>query len=140
MKEAGLAAVFGTSDDLMEFCGAIFDEIGCWNGGNAYLTRNGLLKNECGAEDCTYYLRERQKASVIEAIWAKDDISWQYKTAISHVTFDVLEDGEVYCRGIVFALADVPEARSLGGAAAPHADADLDATHPTTPSSARSIL
>jgi hypothetical protein len=40
-------------------------------------------------------------------VWGKDDTSWSYETDIPHATFDVLEDGEVYCRGIVFALADL---------------------------------
>ena len=29
-KAAGLVVVFGASDDLMEFRGAIYDEIGCY--------------------------------------------------------------------------------------------------------------
>jgi hypothetical protein len=38
----------------------------------------------------------------IEAIWGKDGYSWTYKTDIPHATFDIFEDGEKFCRGIVF--------------------------------------
>jgi hypothetical protein len=37
MKAAGLVAVFGASDDLMEFRGAIYDEAGCYDGGTVYV-------------------------------------------------------------------------------------------------------
>lgn len=107
MKAAGLVAVFGASDDLMEFRGAIDDELGAWQGAAAYLTSAGLLKNECSQDDCPYHAKERDKAFVIEAIWDRDGIPWQYKTTIPHVTFDVYEDDDVYCLGIVFALVDV---------------------------------
>ncbi len=110
MKFAGLVCVFGASDDLMEFRGAVYDEVGVWNGGEAYFTKLGLLENECEESDCPYHAREREKACAVEAIWAENNISWQYKTDIPHVTFVVKEDDDVYCRGIIFALADVPEA------------------------------
>lgn len=110
MKAAGLVAVFGASDDLCEFRGAIHDEVGCCDGGEAYLTPKGLLENECSEGACPYHEREREKAAFIEIVC--DDQGegpfWTYETTIPHATFDVVEDGEVYCRGIVFALADVP--------------------------------
>ncbi|HET8685200.1 MAG TPA: hypothetical protein VFM18_00895 [Methanosarcina sp.] len=42
-----LVVVFGASDDLMEFRGAIDDELGAWEGTTAYLTKDGLLQNDC---------------------------------------------------------------------------------------------
>lgn len=108
-KEAGLVIIFGASDDLMEFRGAVHDEIGCYEGGDAYFTRRGLLFNECDNEQCPHFARLKKTATIITAVWDGDpDYSWTYKTSIPHATFDVLEDGERYCRGIVFALADVP--------------------------------
>lgn len=107
-KYTGLVVVFGASDDLMEFEGAIRDEVGCFDGGTAYLTSEGLLENECDNEDCPHFLRLREKATTIEAIW-NAGCSWSYETDIPHATFDIMEDGEKYCRGIVFALADVKE-------------------------------
>lgn len=106
-KKAGLVIVFGASDDLMEFRGAIHDEFDCYGGGSVYLTHVGLLTNECENEDCPHFERLKKTATTINAVWGTEGYSWVYKTAIPHATFDILEDGEKYYRGIVFALADV---------------------------------
>jgi hypothetical protein len=105
-KSAGLVIVFGASDDLMEFRGAIRDEIDCYDGGKAYLTAEGLLTNECENDECPHFERLRGKGATIEAVWGRNDITWIYETAIPHETFTIVEDGETYCIGIVFALAD----------------------------------
>lgn len=109
-KAAGLVVVYGYSDDNMEFEGAIRDEIGCYDGGTAYLTRDGLLQNDCDDDECPHFEKLKQKASTIEAIWSPGDeqYSWIYKTDIPHATFEIIEDDLPFCRGIVFALADVP--------------------------------
>jgi len=113
MKAAGLVAVFGASDDLMEFRGAIDDETSPSREGEP-IGRNGLINSRCDdGDDCPYYKDEVARAARIFANW--DDgsgYSWTYTTTIPHATFDVVEiDGderELYCRGIVFAIADVP--------------------------------
>lgn len=96
-KDNGFVIVYGASDDLMEFDGAVEDEFGCFNGGKAWICRDrttyGLITDDCGC---------------IEALWCKeDDITWTYKTDIPHETFMIYDDGEKYCRGIVFKLEDV---------------------------------
>jgi hypothetical protein len=49
-------------------------------------------------------------------LWAEEgDYSWTYATEIPHATFEVIEDDGPYCRGIVFALADVPARGPLNG-------------------------
>lgn len=113
-KECGLAIVFGASDDLMEFRGAIYEELGTYDGGSAFVTENGLVENECEeGEDCPYFKKELEKAQEIIAEWCPRDgegntyASWLMKTEIPHKTFDVMEDGELYCRGLVFSLSDV---------------------------------
>lgn len=106
-KTAGLVIVYGASDDLMEFEGAIADEVGCYEGGTAYLDSAGLFQNECSDDDCPHFARLKQRAATIEAVWDEDGYSWTYKTAIPHETFEVLENGEKYCRGIVFELASL---------------------------------
>lgn len=108
-KQKGIVVVFGASDDLMEFRGAIHDEVGCYDGGFAYLTPHGLLENDCDDHECPYFEKIKAKASTIEAIWDEEGYSWIYKTQIPHETFEIMEDGEKYCRGIVFALSDVPK-------------------------------
>lgn len=108
LKSAGLVAVFGASDDLMEFRGAIYDEVGCYNGGTAHLTSDGLVTNNCDDEDCPYFAKLKEMCPTIEALWDEGGFSWRYKTAIPHATFVIKEDDDDYCEGIVFALADVP--------------------------------
>jgi hypothetical protein len=104
MAEAGLVAVFGASDDLMEFRGAIYDETGAYGGTNVRVSPEGLLE-KCD-DRCHYYRRAAARAVTIKALWAQGGYSWRYETGIPHATFVINEDGEPYCEGIVFALAD----------------------------------
>ena len=114
-KAAGLIVIFGASDDLMEFRGAITAEFNCYDGGMAHINAKGLLPNRENVEDDVELkdLFARQpSARSIEALWtAEDGYSWTYRTDVPHATFEIVEDGEPYCRGIVI---DVPD---LGGAA-----------------------
>lgn len=107
MKDARLVAVFGASDDLMEFRGAIYDEVGAINGGTAYVTKAGMFTNECSNDECPYCAKEREKAMPIIAVWDSNGFSWRINTEVPHVKFIIKEDGENYCEGIVFALDDV---------------------------------
>ena len=106
---AGLVVMHGGSDDLVYFAGAISDELGANDGGEFMLTSKGLVRSECDeGENCPYFEKLKAGAAVVEALWCKEpDYSWTYKTAIPHETFEIVEDGFPYCRGIVFALADV---------------------------------
>ena len=106
MKGSGLVAVFGASDDNMEFRGAISDEVGCYGGGTAYLDRDGLLQNDCEDEGCPYFAKIKESAATITALWDVDGIAWRYETKIQHVKFTINEDGTAWCEGIVFALSD----------------------------------
>jgi hypothetical protein len=107
-RATGLVVVYGASDDLMEFDGAIYDEISCYDGGTAYLLPTGLLENDCDNDDCPHFEKIKQAALTIEALWSKEgDYSWTYKTNIPHATFEVAEEGVPYCRGIVFSMADL---------------------------------
>ena len=108
-KEANLVVVFGYSDDNMEFRGAIYDEISCYDGGVAYLTCDGLVKNKCDHDDCPYYQKEKDLAETITATWNKDgeEFAWVYETTIPHEVFNIFDDGEPHCKGIVFDLRDV---------------------------------
>lgn len=111
-KADGLVIVYGASDDLMEFDGAINDELGAYNGTTAYLDAGGLLDNACSSgDDCPHFERRKKTARTIKAVWcAKDSATWTYQTDIPHETFDVHEGDEHYCRGIVFALRDTKPA------------------------------
>ncbi|QLJ16741.1 hypothetical protein H0H12_12770 [Pseudomonas putida] len=110
-QSAGLVILCGASDDLMEFYGARREEIGCYDGGTAFVDADGVLPDrDCldGDEELAEYVQRQKSAKSIEALWCKEDgYSWTYKTEIPHATFEVVEDEEPYCRGIVFALADL---------------------------------
>jgi hypothetical protein len=111
-KAAGLVIVVGASDDLMEFFGAIRDEGNCYCGGTVRFDANGVLPeyedldrdNEVEMRD--YFDRKRLAVS-IEAKWcAPGGYDWSYETIIPHVTFDLYDNGDLYCRGIAFSMAD----------------------------------
>jgi hypothetical protein len=118
-KAAGLVIVYGASDDLMEFEGAINEELGAYDGTTARVSPLGLLKawEDVEGDEETFEAYFKQKAAgfkEIEAVWSHEDMpdtSWRYKTDIPHAVFDVMEDGDIYCRGIVFALADCGSAQ-----------------------------
>jgi len=113
MRDAGLVAVYGASDDLMEFNGAIHDEVGAWNGGTAYLTSAGLLANDCENDDCPHFKKLQKAAATIRAKWDDGGYSWRYETEIPHEKFVIMEDEDLYCEGIVFKLADVVAPQSI---------------------------
>ena len=100
-KESGFVIVCGASDDLIEFEGAIYDEGGCYEGGRVYFDKDGVDQDG------------NERANWIDARWCdgtnKDGLPacWTYDTEIPHETFDVWEDGEVYCVGIVFSIEDL---------------------------------
>lgn len=110
IKEAKLVVVYGASDDLLEFEGAIQEECGAWDGTTEYVTNKGLLSNECPADDkCPNFSTKKGKA--IHAIWCGEEgYTWTIETKIPHETFNILsddDDDDIFCRGIVFSLDDV---------------------------------
>ena len=110
-KENNFVVAFGASDDLLEFRGAVRDEIGAWKGGTAYFNKKGLLENKCEYDDCPYFEKEKEKSVKVNSVWDPDELhcaSWLVEIEIPHETFDIFEDGEIYCRGIVFSLDDIP--------------------------------
>lgn len=106
-KQSGLVVIFGYSDDNMEIRGAEYDEIGAWGGGAAYFKDGKLLVNKCESNDCPHFAKLKDKAKKVVALWDEEGYSWVYKTDIPHETFDIMEDGEKFCRGIVFSLDHV---------------------------------
>ena len=91
----------------MELRGAIDEEVGAYDGGTAYVTPAGLVANDCDNDDCPHFKRAIAAAVPIDAKWDSGGFSWQYDTEIPHEKFTIFEDGEPYCEGIVFALAEV---------------------------------
>lgn len=78
-KQNNVVILHGYSDDVASFNGAINDESGCFGGG--YVLRDDDTDQE---------------------IYANELSPWTYNTSIPHTTFNIKEDGELYCLGIVF--------------------------------------
>ncbi len=91
-----LVAVFGYSDDCVEFAGYIDDEVGAFEGTTVYVDHDGVSKDRIGE-------------NAITAVWCDDNsvATWTFKTDIPHETFNVYEDGELFCEGIVFCMDDL---------------------------------
>ena len=108
-KLAGLVVLYGASDDLAEFEGAISEERDCYGGDEFLLVDGRLFEDDgctCKAAVAAHEAAE-DRGKKIKAEWCKGEgYPWTYSTDIPHATFDVMEGGEKYCRGIVFALAD----------------------------------
>lgn len=106
-EENGFVIVYGASDDLMEFEGAICDEGGCFDGGRVYFNKTEVCQDESDRSAFDNY------SNSINAVWDGDTdengklITWTYETDIPHETFMIYEDGEPYCRGIVFNISDL---------------------------------
>jgi len=100
-KENGLVVVYGASDDLMEFDGAIYDEMDCYGGCTAFLHREGFLKSpDCDCEECEYFKNYvRQNYRSITSFWCREDgYAWTYETEIPHATFEIWDEGERFTR------------------------------------------
>lgn len=113
-RSSGLVIVYGASDDLMEFEGAIRDEIDMYEGGTVRLDNHGIMPSwddidhDDEEESAKYFARRDTPKWLIKAIWDGDTgYSWTYKTDIKHAEFDIVEDGNKYCRGFVFSMADI---------------------------------
>jgi len=99
-RENGLIVVYGASDDLIEFEGCISEEEGCWSGGLFKINAKKLTVKET---------ENSESKNVIKAIWCDPELntSWSYETKIPHVKFNVMEDDDLYCIGIVFSIYDL---------------------------------
>jgi len=113
-KAAGLVVAFCASDDLIEFRGAIRDEGDCYDGGTVLIDAKGVLPSWDEAseseETAQEYFERKAKARTITALWPlanEPGYTWTYKTDIPHETFEIVEDGEPYCRGIVFNIGEI---------------------------------
>lgn len=124
-KDNDLVIVYGSSDDIMEFVGAINDEGICYDGGEVLFTKKGCLQNQDECQEAISTLKENGynvdglhiQSNKINALWCDDkiqslggvyrNVSWAYETEIPHRTFNLMEDGEVYCIGIVFSINDL---------------------------------
>ena len=126
-KQNNLVVVFGYSDDNTEFRGAIYDELGAFNGNKFLIYQN---KKGWTAKDFDLVEEEYEEidaeipnGKILNAIWdeKKTKALWIFKTDIEHATFEIRdrddEDG-LFCIGIVFSINDLfskKEIESSGG-------------------------
>lgn len=110
-KACGLVVCYGASDDLLEFEGAINDEVGALNGTTRHIDCQGLVPtwddiNQSDRGQCRALIaRERLPSFEVRALWDPGDgYSWKIETDAPHATFEIVEDGAPFCRGVVFEL------------------------------------
>lgn len=107
--DAGLLVLYGYSDDNVEIAGAYNDEVGAYNSATVHLTKTGVLQEpDCGQEDCPYYATARDATKSVQAVWHdKGGPCWTFETDIPHETFNIYEDGDLFCVGIVLSVEDL---------------------------------
>lgn len=114
-EDNGIVIVYGWSDDILEFDGAMHDEVYVSGGDVVKFDRKGVIPEwddvyDEGIEEVRRYLEriDEQNLSEIKVMpEGQEGYFWAYETDIPHSTFEVLEDGERFCKGIVFDLNDV---------------------------------
>lgn len=119
IKASGLVVAFGYSDDCVELRGAISDEVSAYDGTTFHVTKEGVApiwregEQKTFKEAVKYFANNKLPGADIEAVWGPKNLSlnlsWAFNTELPHATFDILEDGEPFCRGIVFSLEDLPK-------------------------------
>lgn len=105
-RENGLVVMFGYSDDNVELRGSIDDELPVsesmeikffFNHG-AYLLEGPF----CGR--CSVVMMMKDHVKRVNVIYEQG--TWRFETNIPHETFRIMEDGELFCTGIVFSVRD----------------------------------
>lgn len=108
--DLGFVVVFGYSDDNVEFRGVIHDEVGAYGGTTMRVTSMGIMPSwsllDHDDEDaCEAYFKQKHGPGFnIRANFDDAGYTWTFTTEHPHAPFDVMEDGEKFCRGIVFRM------------------------------------
>ena len=118
LSKEGIVAVIGASDDLCEFYGALYEEFDCYNGENLYWNgtdffTNGRKERFLDYVDNEYpeffdicYKMFNENTYYIK-ISDGEDCQFVYDTNIPCEKFKVMEDGELYCEGLLFYIKDL---------------------------------
>lgn len=109
----GLLVAYGYSDDNLELAGVICDEISAFEGCTIRVDWDGVLYEPEREERetlekfgvMTAFQERWDRATVIKAVWGDNGGPvWKITANTEHYPFDIMEDGEVFCRGLVLAL------------------------------------
>lgn len=107
---SGLVVIYGYSDDNIEFNGAMTDEIGMWKGGSISINKKDLSISKVRNRKELSIPPSEGETIVIAADWYKSgtDYSWYLSTDVPHECFDIMEDDEKFCRGLVIQIVTPP--------------------------------
>ena len=125
--ENNLVIIHGSSDDLVELCGAITEELGIDT--VVRLTRKGVPESDCDNEKCPHHRRrmeaalKRGEVREIKVFWGGESgnktmdaakyaelgkPTWCFETEMPHSVFSMYDtyggDREYFCRGLVIDL------------------------------------
>jgi hypothetical protein len=105
-RDAGLLVAFGASDDLLEFRGAVNDECGAYEGCEAGIDPRGdIMERRDDHDELVSEGWTPPKALLtVTAEWSPAEpkgASWLITADAPFAPFDIIEDGELYCRGCV---------------------------------------
>lgn len=110
-KAAGLVVIFGYSDDNIELRGAIDEEVGAYDGTTFTIDAKGLApqwdEDGMSIKAARDYFEREGKGVKIEAKWDAEGYSWVIRADMPFAVFDIMEDGEKFCRGIVIDIRDL---------------------------------
>jgi hypothetical protein len=113
-KIAGLLVCFGASDGLLEFRGVLDDEVGAWEGTVCRISRDlkVIEQRDDHRELVAAGWSPPTPAITVRAAWCPEgfDGSWLITADEPFAPFDIMEDGELYCRGCV-----IDARRAAGG-------------------------
>lgn len=108
LESIGLVVAFGYSDDNVEFRGAFNDEVGGWEELDIPFLNGDILPQRyvgCNERVCPLWKDAISKIKTIRATFGNE--GWKFYADIPHEKFTIMEDGEVFGEGIVFAYEDV---------------------------------
>ncbi|MCS4089679.1 hypothetical protein [Rhizobium sp. BK176] len=103
MKDAGLLALYGYSDDSIILNGAEHDQV---YDETLYFTPDGLLTNDCDHDGCPYFRKLKKLAATVNVKFGDGKYTFSMTTDMPHATFKIKEGNDPYCQGLVFALKD----------------------------------
>lgn len=118
LEDSGVVCVYGASDDLCVMVGAIHDEFDCYNGTTLYWNGKDFF-NKTQKEEFLGYVDDQypeffemcQKLFKDNVSYIKiedgKDCQFEYETNIPCERFNIMEDGELYCSGLLFYLKDL---------------------------------
>jgi hypothetical protein len=101
MVSDNIFIVHGSSDDIMSFGGAIYDE----SYDESYVTKNGLYVPECEDIDCPHENKLRKGMKTITPLFCQNGLTFSLETNIQYYeSFTVMENDDIYGIGYVFSL------------------------------------